>query len=559
MQEYRKTDARIKLSIFVLMCLFFLVLANLFRVQVLEGKLYVEKTAEKFPKVKIETITLYRGAVLDRNGKELAVSIPTVSVYAFPRLVRNKEELARRLSAVLNMEESSMLDRLNSDKKFVWIAEGVNKEYKNLIHRVIRETDNTQAVGIQDDVRRYYPHGYLAGNLIGFVGRDGKGLEGLEYALENRIGGKGVKKFFFAGGRMALEPYSEESLKVDDVKTTIDIGVQMVVEDIRDHIVRAWNPRRVAILVMDVNTGDILALATYPYYDPNLYWKYESWQRRNYAVTDIFEPGSTMKPFFIGKALDKGYVSENFGTSIGEKAEVYGRYVKDVHVSHFLTLDQILTKSSNIGTIKVAKYLSKKDVQELFRELHFNDTFGVLPGETKPKLPNLNYPANLLYASIGQGLAVNLLSLTTAFIPLATNKLIKPRMLLDEEPQVRRERVFSERTFAWLRRNMIKVVEEGTAKLARSEYFYIAGKTGTSQKFDFRTGRYSRDKVVAYFVGYFPATNPRFVAGIMVDEPKGPNPHGGTVAAPYFKELVERVCAYYRLHPDKPNNPLPNR
>ncbi len=554
MQSLKKSNARILLIIPFLVLIFLWILINLFRIQILERRALVERIAEDFPKVKVENLILYRGAILDRNDKDLAISIPTISVYAFPRFIKNKDEFVRRLSAILDVPDVTIREKLDTEKKFVWLAFKVDKEKRNLIERVIRETDNKPAVGIQEDFKRFYPHGTMASNLIGFVGLDGRGLEGLEYALEDTIGGKSVKAVFFAGGSMILDPYKEESFKVRDIKTTIDIGVQIITEDITEKIVKQWSPRRVAILVMDVTNGDILALSTYPNYDPNFYWKYKQWQRRNYAVTDIFEPGSTLKPFFVGKALDRGYVGENFGTSIGDRIEVYGRYVKDVKPSKYLTIDQILIKSSNIGTIKIARYLSRKDVEELIDTIHLNNTFGVLPGETKPKLPNLYYPANLLYVSIGQGLATNLLNLCVAFGGLATNKIVKPKILLNDETLVLKDGVFSERTFRWLRTNMIKVVEEGTAQLARSNYFYIAGKTGTSQKFDFSIGKYSREKLVAYFVGYFPATEPKIVAGIMVDEPKGPNVYGGTVAAPYFRELAERVASYYRLKPDKPAN-----
>ncbi len=554
MPSLKKSNARIWLIISFLVVIFLWILINLFRIQILERRALVERIAESFPKVKVENLVLYRGAILDRNNKDIAISIPTISVYAFPRFIKNKDEFVRRLSAVLDVPDATIREKLNTERKFVWLAFKVDKEKRNLIERVIRETDNKPAVGIQEDFKRFYPHGTMASNLIGFVGLDGRGLEGLEYALENTIGGKSVKAVFFAGGSMILDPYKEESFKVRDIKTTIDIGVQIITEDIAEKIVKQWSPKRVAILVMDVTNGDILALSTYPNYDPNFYWKYKQWQRRNYAVTDIFEPGSTLKPFFIGKALDRGYVGENFGTSIGDRIEVYGRYVKDVKPSKYLTIDQILIKSSNIGTIKIARYLSRKDIEELIDTIHLNDTFGVLPGETKPKLPNLNYPANLLYVSIGQGLATNLLNLCVAFGGLATNKIVKPKILLEEETVILKDGVFSERTFEWLRNNMIKVVEEGTGRLARSNYFYIAGKTGTSQKFDFSIGKYSRENLVTYFVGYFPATEPKIVAGIMVDEPKGPNVYGGTVSAPYFKELAERVASYYRLKPDKPAN-----
>ena len=491
-----------------------------------------------------------RCSIKDRRGNDLAISLPTVSLFAFPHLVQNKEELVRRLSALPGVKEKDLMEKLNSDKKFVWLIRHMDKVYTPYLRAVIRDTGNDRAVGLQEEYKRFYPHGMLASNLIGFVGIDGQGLEGLEYALNEVLEGKEIKGVFYLG-RLAVSPLTED-MTSKDVQLTIDLGVQTILEDIRDKIVKQWNPDRVGILLMDAKTGDILGMANYPTFDPNQYQKSLPSQRRNFVVTDLFEPGSVMKPFFIGEALQKGYVKPGMWIDTeGGKTEVFGRYVKDVEPSRQLTLERVLIKSSNVGTIKVARFLSKKDVEELMQKIHMTDRFNILPGEAKPRLPNFNYPANILYASIGQGMASNLLNLCVSFNALATNRIVKPRILLDDKPEVLRENIFSPQVFQWLQKNLTKVVEEGTAQRAKSDYFSIAGKTGTSQKFDFKTGRYSREDLVTYFVGYFPASNPKYIAGIMVDRPKGPNPYGGTVSAPYFKELVERVAFYYRLEPDK--------
>ncbi|SHK55139.1 peptidoglycan D,D-transpeptidase FtsI family protein [Thermocrinis minervae] len=547
----RVLSTRIKLVAFLFLLGFFVVLARVVQLQIVEREYYVEKVIEKLPKASLIKIQTYRAAIKDRNGKILAVSVPTISIFAFPEHVQEKEELARRLSFIEGLREEDILKALNSNKKFVWLARNVDKSYINYIRKVIQDTSNTDAVGIQEDFKRYYPHGTMASNLLGFVGADGNGLEGLEYKFDNLLKGKEIKKLVYVG-RLSYEPVDLQDTLKPDLQITLDFGLQTIVENIRDSIVQKWKPRRVAIMVMDLQNGDILAMTTYPYYNPNEFDKVPDSYRKNYVVTDLFEPGSVMKPFFIGMALDRRYVSENFGvdTSRG-KIEVYGRYVKDVHPSGYLTLDKILIKSSNIGTISVARSLSSKDVEELLEKFHLTQTFGILPGEAKPRLPSFKYPANILYASIGQGLSFNLLNICVAFGGLATNRIVKPRILLSDRPEVLSQNMFKEETLRWLHRTLIRVVEEGTATLARSDYFTIAGKTGTSQKFDFRLNMYSREKVVTYFVGYFPATAPRFVAGILVDEPKGEGVYGGTVAAPYFKELVERTAFYYRLEPDK--------
>jgi len=550
MQNLRSSNVKIAFLSFLLLIGVAIITGRFFYIQLIGWEGYVEKVVEKFPKASVVKLSTPRGSIKDRNGNDLAISIPTISIYAFPQLVENKEELIRRLSAIPEIKERDLLEKLNSDKKFVWLARHLDKAYAPYIKGAIKDTNNVKAVGLQEEYKRLYPHGSLAGNLLGFVGMDGEGLEGVEYMFNKDLKGKEIKAVLYLG-KLAIGPITED-METKEIKLTIDLGVQTILEDIRDKIVKQWNPDRVGILVIDTKSGEILGLANYPTYDPNNYQKYSPFHRRNFVATDLFEPGSVMKPFFIGQALQKGYVRPGMWIDTeGGKIEVFGRYVKDVKPSGTLTLEQVLIKSSNVGTIKVARYLSKRDVEEILDKIYMKDKFDVLPGEVKPKLPNFNYPANILYASIGQGMASNLLNLCVSFNALATNRVIKPKILLEEKGQVLRENIFSPQVFRWLQENLRKVVEEGTAKMARSDYFSIAGKTGTSQKFDFSTGRYSREKVVAYFIGYFPATNPRFVAGIMVDNPRGPNPYGGTVSAPYFKELVERVAFYYRLEPDK--------
>ncbi len=550
MQNLKSSNAKIVLIALFLFLGFSIVTARIAYIQLIGKESYVDKVVEKFPKASVVKLSTPRGSIKDRRGNDLAISLPTVSLFAFPHLVQNKEELVRRLSALPGVNEKDLMEKLNSDKKFVWLIRHMDKVYTPYLRTVIRDTGNDRAVGLQEEYKRFYPHGMLASNLIGFVGIDGQGLEGLEYALNEVLKGKEIKGVFYLG-RLAVSPLTED-MTSKDVQLTIDLGVQTILEDIRDKIVKQWNPDRVGILLMDAKTGDILGMANYPTFDPNQYQKSSPSQRRNFVVTDLFEPGSVMKPFFIGEALQKGYVKPGMWIDTeGGRTKVFGRYVKDVKPSRRLTLEQVLIKSSNVGTIKVARFLSKKDVEELMQKIHMTDRFNILPGEAKPRLPNFNYPANILYASIGQGMASNLLNLCVSFNALATNRIVKPRILLDDKPEVLRENIFSPQVFQWLQKNLTKVVEEGTAQRAKSDYFSIAGKTGTSQKFDFKTGRYSREDLVTYFVGYFPASNPQYIAGIMVDRPKGPNPYGGTVSAPYFKELVERVAFYYRLEPDK--------
>ncbi|HCO38931.1 MAG TPA: penicillin-binding protein 2, partial [Aquificaceae bacterium] len=409
MQNLRSSNVKIAFLSFLLLIGVVIITGRFFYIQLIGREGYVEKVVEKFPKASVVKLSTPRGSIKDRNGNDLAISIPTISIYAFPQLVENKEELIRRLSAIPEIKERDLLEKLNSDKKFVWLARHLDKAYAPYIKGAIKDTNNVKAVGLQEEYKRLYPHGSLAGNLLGFVGMDGEGLEGVEYMFNKDLKGKEIKAVLYLG-KLAIGPITED-METKEIKLTIDLGVQTILEDIRDKIVKQWNPDRVGILVIDTKSGEILGLANYPTYDPNNYQKYSPFHRRNFVATDLFEPGSVMKPFFIGQALQKIYVRPGMWIDTeGGKIEVFGRYVKDVKPSGTLTLEQVLIKSSNVGTIKVARYLSKRDVEEILDKIYMKDKFDVLPGEVKPKLPNFNYPANILYASIGQGMASNLLN-----------------------------------------------------------------------------------------------------------------------------------------------------
>ncbi len=528
-----------------------------------------ERIKRGFDRVVSIRVPLYRGSIRDAGGRELAMSVPTLSVYVHPDTsrLRNREEFIRKLSEITRVPADRIAERIRagSDRP-VRILRGVDRDLEKRIRELILETGNSRFVGIQEEYTRYYPNRSTASNLLGFVGVDGKGLEGLEYALNEHLGGGFSSALIYVDGglgKIYMHPLKGMLGEERDVVLTLDLGVQSILEKIRDEIVRRWKPRKVSMILMDLRSGEILGLTTYPYYDPNRFSRYPPEKRRNYVATDIFEPGSIMKPFFVGWAYEKGYVSPEFTVNTGRgRIKVYDRYVRDTRRLGRITLKEILVHSSNVGTIKVASLLRKSDVEELIESFHMHRRFGLLPGEANPRIPNLNYPANILYASIGQGIAMNTLNIAVAFGALATGKVVKPRIvksilssdgriLYTEKTKVWRRSVLSERTLRWLRRALVEVVERGTGRKARSRYFTIAGKTGTSQKFDLRTGKYSRDRVVTHFAGFFPASDPRFVAVIVVDEPRGRRLYGGEVNAPYFKKLVEQVSFYYGLKPDK--------
>ena len=549
--------------------LLFISLLWILNLQVTKESEVAERIEREFDRVVAVRVPLYRGSIEDRNGKDLALSVPTISLYAHPDTsrLRNRKKLVRELSRLTGVPASRIEKRIaTGSNRPIKILSGIDRELKDKIRELILKTENTSYLGIQEEYRRFYPNRSTASNTIGFVGVDGTGLEGMEYMLNRYLKGGYTKALIYMNGglgKIYLHPLQGMLGDEEDVLLTIDLGVQHILEKIRDEIVKRWRPKKVSILLLDLTDGSVLGLATYPYFDPNNFSRYPAEKRRNFAVTDVFEPGSIMKPFFIGWALEKGYVKQSFRVNTGRgRVKVYDRYVRDPKPLGTLNLEEILVHSSNIGTIKVASYLSKEDVLELLRTFHLHRRFGIFPGEANPQLPDYDYPANILYSSIGQGIALNTLNIAVAFGALATGEVLKPKIvekvvssegkvIYRAKTEVWRKRVFSERTLKWLRRTLTRVVERGTGKKARSRYFTIAGKTGTSQKFDLKEGKYSRDKVVTYFAGFFPAKDPRFVAVIVVDEPKGRKLYGGEVSAPYFRTLVEQVAFYYGLKPDK--------
>ncbi len=565
----RKFETKIRAVLYVSSTLLVIVSLWILDLEITRENEVAEKLEKGFGRVASIRIPLYRGSIKDSRGRELAISVPAISVFVHPdtSFLRNKEEFIKGLSRITGIPASRIENRIKEGvNKPVRIIRGIDINLRKKIQELILKTENSRFVGIQEEYIRHYPNGTTASNLLGFVGIDGIGLEGLEYALNEYLKGGFSHALIHTNGglgRIYLHPLRGMLGEERDVILTVDLGIQNILERIRDEIVKKWKPSKVSIVLMDVRTGDILGLTTYPYYNPNRFQKYPPEKRRNYAITDLFEPGSIMKPFFIAWAYEKGYVSPSYTVNTGKgRIKVYDRYIRDYRSLGRINLKEIIVHSSNVGTVKVASLMSKKDVETLLESFHMHRKFGILPGEANPRIPNLNYPANILYISIGQGIAMNTLNAAVAFGALATGNIVKPRILKEivssdgrvvyrERVHLWKRQVLSPSTIRWIRKALIEVVERGTGKKARSRYFTIAGKTGTSQKFDIESGKYSRDKVVTYFAGFFPATDPKFVAVIVVDEPKGRRLYGGEVNAPYFRKLVEQVSFYYGLKPDK--------
>ncbi len=509
-----------------------------------------------------------RGAIYDRHGAELAVSADVDSVYANPRRLRAMEQnpraVARKLARILDVDADRLEQRLSADRYFVWIERRVTPHEATRV----RELD-IPGVELTTESRRYYPNRHLAAHLVGFADIDGRGIEGIELAYEEALRGsdRRVEAIRDRRGHVVFADDMEDdrSMQGKNVVLTIDKAIQHIAERELALGVRTFEARGGSVVVMDPSTGEILALANYPPFNPNEPSKHPTAHRRNRALVDRFEPGSTVKPFTMAAALTAGTVKPNQSINCENGvARIGGRRLHDAHPYEWLTPTQILAHSSNIGTAKIALDLGKKDLYRAFRRFGFGEPTGIgVPGETAGILRHYRrwYDIDAATVSFGQGMSVTNVQLATAMSALANGgRLMQPmlvRRLTDghgatieeNKPRVRRQVV--PRRIAKLVGQMLTAVTEpgGTAVEAGVDGYLVAGKTGTAQKADYVHGGYAKDKWLASFIGFLPAERPAVVISVVIDEPVIAH-YGGTVAGPVFRRIAEVTLRHMGIPPE---------
>ncbi len=488
---------------------------------------------------RVVDIHAHRGMITDRHGEPLAVSTPVESVWASPADVEVSMNQLLNLARIVGMTPEALKSRLtDTSREFVYIKRQLPPEQAEKVVKL-----GIPGVSLQREYRRYYPGGEVTSHLIGFTDVDDNGQEGIELALQEQLGGK-------AGSQQVIKDrrgYIVEdvaSLRApkegSDIALSIDSKIQsLAFREIRQ-AVEKHRAKGGSMVVLDARTGEVLALANWPSYNSNNREKPGMSVLRNHAVTDLFEPGSTMKPFTVAAALEAGKVRP--GTVIdtaGGAFTVNGRTIHDTHPERSLTVAQVLQKSSNIGTAKIALGLKP---ETLWRSLNQNG-FGALtgaefPGEAAGKLRDYKKwrPIEQATMSYGNGISVNLLQLARAYTVFANNGELKPVTLLKQETPAVGVKVYSDAT-AQAVRDMMETVARpgGTAPLAQITGYRVAGKTGTAHKLE--NGKYV-DRYVASFVGMAPASDPRLIVAVMINEPGGGEYYGGLVAAPVFASVM---------------------
>jgi cell division protein FtsI (penicillin-binding protein 3) len=506
-----------------------------------------------------------RGVVTDRAGVLLAGSADAESVFVDPELLANGVAsvgpAVRQLADALGLESRALAKRVERGARFVWAKRRISPAEAAAVRRLA-----LPGVGLVAETRRYYPKVTLAGQLLGVTGDEGSGLDGVELAFDDLLRGEPtrVPSLRDGAGRLALQdaPGSARGREGARVELTIDQGLQLATERALADAVRGSHALSGVAVALDPNTGEVLAMASDPPVNPNA--PRSSGELRNRAVTDAFEPGSTIKAFTVAGALDRGVLKPTDAIDCSSGYTVGGHQIHD-HVSlGWVGPAKVLSASSNVGAARIGARLGKQGLSDVLASFGFGEKTGIdLPGERKGSLPFPRADIALATQSFGQGLTASPLQVVAAMGAIANGgTLMKPVLVkrivdpadgtvLDQPAPAPQRRVLSAASAATMTRWLVGVVEdpEGTGKRARPEGWRVAGKTGTAQKADPVTGGYSADRHFSSFVGFAPADGPRVVIGVFIDEPKG-EIFGGAVAAPPFREIAEYALKMLGVPPE---------
>src|SRR3989441_3154856 len=504
-----------------------------------------------------------RGQLLDRQGRELARSIDTESFFADPREILNTDNTARRITAVTGQDRAELAGRLSeakeTNKKFVWIVRRLDIQSASKLDQL-----NLDGIYSRKEPKRYYPNDSLAAHVLGFVGTDEIGLSGVEQYYNEKIRGEGGKVFLERDrDRRAFESYEVQPHPGQTVVLTIDQTIQYRTEQALFAAVQNSHAKSGTAIVMDPHTGEILALANAPAFDPNQPPKDATDARVNGALQSIYEPGSTFKIVAYSAAIDKGLVTpeDKIDCQMGS-ITVAGRLIHDGHPYGVLTVADALAKSSNVGAIKLSLMVGNESMYDFAKRLGFGARTGIdLPGESAGILRPLNrwQPSSIGSIAIGQEVGVTPLQMATAYSVIANGgswgkphvvrELRSPDGAIMFQAKTESRPALKAETGEKLRGMMEGVTLHGTARKAQVEGYTAAGETGTAQKNDPKTQTYSATKYIGSFVGFAPVSNPSIVIIVVIDEPQGAY-HGGDVAAPVFREIAEQILPDLSVSPD---------
>ena len=541
---------------------FTLVALRAFDLQVLQKKEWDERAERQHQKT--IPLTPQRGTIFDSSGAELAVSVDVNSIFVEPHKLEDRAVVAKKLAKALDLSTRSVKAKLKSNSNFVWLKRQVSPRQSEQIKAM-----KIKGVGMIKEPQRFYPNSNIAAHLLGFTGLDPKGLEGLELKYDNMILGRGgylvMERDALGRGIGSGLPQVQGATRGHDLYLTLDKNLQYIAERELADGLRKTGGKAGTVVMLEPATGKVLAMASYPEYNPNSFSKYKPHQWRNRAVCDSFEPGSTFKVILMAAALNEAVISttQKIDCENG-KFRVGGKDIHDHKGYKKLTPAEIIKYSSNIGAAKIGKQLERQAFHSYIQDFGFGQRTGVdLPGEAigivRPS--NKWFEVDLAAISFGQGISVTPIQLTSAVAAIANGGyLMEPYLVdrvVDSQGQVTQQnqprmirKVIAQDVAQVVTRMMEMTTEEGgTATKARVPGFRVAGKTGTAQKVDAVTGGYSADKRVASFIGFLPAEEPRLVMLVTIDEPKKVV-YGGLTAAPVFSRIAAQAMQYLKVAPN---------
>lgn len=528
---------------------------RLIDLMILNHKSLSEKAKQQH--VKVEDIQVRRGIIFDREGRQLALNLELDSLYCEPDSMQLDKKGLKKLAFAMAKEPKAILTRIPEKGKFAWIERKLDPDIAEKVRYL-----NIKGIGLMNEAKRVYPKGRLASHIVGSVGVDNQALEGVELHFDQYLKTRGGKVFLEkdAGGRTLSSGVDKEA-KGNNIVLTIDEGLQGIVEREIEKAMVQWRAAAASVIMMDPFTGEILALANRPSYDPNNPGNAKDFEKRNRAITDYYEPGSTFKIVAGVGALEENIVKPHtlFDVSRGS-IEVGGKTIRDVHKYGVLTFKEVIQKSSNVGTIMIGMKLGKERIYKYEKLLGIGEKTGIdLPGEVSGlMLPPERWSGTSLGAiPIGQEVAVTPLQILRAYSAIANGGfLVRPHVvseIISPEGQLlfsfmdnEKKRIISPGTAGMFKEILKSVVEGGTGERASVEGEEVAGKTGTAQMIDPKTKRYSREKYVSSFVGFVPVDNPRFALIVVVYEPKG-QIYGGVVASPVFRDIANQAFSYLNI------------
>ena len=582
-EHLKKSRKRALVLVTVILFCFGVISWRLVDLMILDHDKLSKRAAQQYRSNKI--LNPQRGVIWDRNMKEMATNVDTYSLYAVPKKVKDTRSFSRSVSPLVKVSYKELNRTLLKKKKrgFIWVDRKMEPEAVRNVRKLLEEP-GYEALGLMTEAKRFYPKGKTASHILGFNDIDNRGISGLELYYNEFLKGKGKKVSVSTDARgNSLSGNFKDNVSGNNLLLTIDEGIQHIVERELTNAIDKWKAKAAVAIMMDPSTGEILAMSNRPTYDPNISVKAPSsrnkakfnkyWgERRNRAITDIFEPGSTLKSVLAAAAVEERVVKLNdmFDVSKGYIV-VGGKRVKDAHkIEEDLNFAEVIQRSSNVGSVMIAFRLGEEKYNEYLEKFGFGEKTGIdFPGEARGLLRDTDEwsGTSLAALSIGQEIGTTPLQIVRAYAAIANGGLLmKPYVVSDiispsgdvikrVTPKVER-RVVSRKTAETVKDILKTVVEEGgTATQAYIKGNLVAGKTGTAQIFDHKKGRYSRSKYVSSFVGFVPADDPKLALIVVVYEPQK-QIYGGVVAAPVFKNIVEHTFAYLNVPMERDANKI---